>query len=82
MSKHIFFVRECPTCGRHLHIRVEYLGKKVVCQHCHGKLEARDPAAADGPIIDPAQSILLRAEALLQGTANENAARNRVQRPR
>jgi hypothetical protein len=45
-------------------------------------LEARDPAAADGPIIDPAQSILLRAEALLQGTANENAARNRVQRPR
>ncbi|MCX7426259.1 MAG: hypothetical protein NTW96_11645 [Planctomycetia bacterium] len=82
MSKHVFFVRECPTCGRHLHIRVEYLGKKVVCQHCHGKLEARDPAAADGPIIDPAQSILLRAEALLQGTANENAARNRVQRPR
>jgi hypothetical protein len=82
MSKHVFFVRECPTCGRHLHIRVEYLGKKVVCQHCHGKLEARDPAAADGPIIDPAQSILLRAEALLQGTAKENAARNRVQRPR
>jgi hypothetical protein len=82
MSKHVYFVRECPTCGRHLHIRVEYLGKKVVCQHCHGKLEARDPAAADGPIIDPAQSILLRAEAFLRGTANENAARNRVQRPR
>ena len=82
MSKHVFFVRECPTCGRHLHIRVEYLGKKVVCQHCHGKLEARDPAAADGPIVDPAQSILLRADALLEGTDGKGTARGHMPHPR
>ena len=82
MSNHVYFVRECPTCGRHLHIRVEYLGKKVVCQHCHGKLEARDPAAADSPIVDPAQSILLRADALLQGADGNGAAQGRAPHPR
>jgi hypothetical protein len=82
MSKPVYFVRECPTCGRHLHIRVEYLGKKVVCQHCHGKLEARDPAAADGPIIDPAESILLRADALLESADAKGGVPSRVLRPR
>ena len=66
MSNRVYFVRECPTCGRHLHIRVEYLGKKVVCQHCHGKLEARDPAAADAPLHEPAQALLRRADELLR----------------
>ena len=29
MSKATYFVQECPTCGRDLEIRVEYLGKRV-----------------------------------------------------
>ena len=44
MPSPIYFVQECPTCGRRLQIRVEYLGKKVVCQHCLGHLMAADPA--------------------------------------
>jgi len=40
-----FYFQECPTCGRSLQIRVEYLGRVVVCQHCGGSLQARDPAS-------------------------------------
>lgn len=48
MAEAMYFLQECPTCGRNLRIRVEYLGKSVVCQHCHRSLVARDPAGA-GP---------------------------------
>jgi hypothetical protein len=48
MAEATFFVQECPTCGRNLQIRVEYLGRSVVCQHCRRPLIARDPDAA-GP---------------------------------
>ena len=44
MSNATYFVQECPTCGRRLQIRVEYLGRRVVCQHCQGALIAADPA--------------------------------------
>ena len=44
MSWSTYFVQECTTCGRTLQIRVEYLGRIVVCQHCGGKLLAQDPA--------------------------------------
>lgn len=43
MSRATFFVRECPTCGRMLQIRVEYLGRLLVCEHCRGGFEATDP---------------------------------------
>jgi hypothetical protein len=49
MAEATYFVQECPTCGRNLRIRVEYLGKSVVCQHCHRMLVARDPEAS-GPV--------------------------------
>lgn len=45
MSRTTYFVQECPTCGRSLHVRVVYLGKRVVCRHCHGQFEAHDPHA-------------------------------------
>lgn len=82
MSNRVYFVRECPTCGRHLHIRVEYLGKKVVCQHCHGKLEARDPAANDAPVSEPAQSLLRRAEELLECVEHQETELSLGRRPR
>ena len=46
MSNATYFVQECPTCGRRLQIRVEYLGRKVVCQHCQGQLLAADASNA------------------------------------
>ena len=52
MSEVAYFVQECPTCGRNLRIRVEYLGRKVVCQHCGGGLVATDgPQPATEPSL-------------------------------
>jgi hypothetical protein len=66
MSKSTYFVQECPTCGRALEIRVEYLGREVLCQHCRGHFICRDPAglpATAARVVDP---VLRRAEELLQ----------------
>ena len=63
MSNSIYFVQECPTCGRSLQIRVEHLGRRMVCEHCHGRFMARDPANAR---VDSPDDLLSRADALLQ----------------
>jgi hypothetical protein len=70
MSRSTYFVQECPTCGRSLQVCVEYLGRQVVCQHCHGRFEACDPASNAAP--SPSSSgidLLRRADALLGSTA-------------
>lgn len=36
----------CPSCGRHLRIREEFFGKKVVCPGCKAKYLARRPESA------------------------------------
>ncbi|MHB1037570.1 MAG: hypothetical protein ACYC35_07545 [Pirellulales bacterium] len=66
MSRSTYFVQECPTCGRNLEIRVAYLGKRVVCQHCHGPFEACDPSSAQYPPSDSGLALLRRAEELLE----------------
>jgi hypothetical protein len=50
-----------------LQIRVEYLGREVVCEHCHGKLRAADPAAPQLP-NGGAADLLRRADQLLDST--------------
>ena len=79
MSNSTFFVQECPTCGRRLRIRVEYLGKKVVCQHCRGRLVARDPASNRYGSCDSA--VIRRADELLRRAA-QNTAQSRLPHPR
>ncbi len=66
MSNSTYFVQECPTCGRRLQIRVEYLGKQLVCQHCQGRFAASDPSnvRCDEGIGNSA--ILRRADQLLE----------------
>jgi len=64
-----YFVQECPTCGRNLQVRVEYLGKQVVCQHCGARFEACEPGSAAYPPPSSSLSLLERAEQLLQSTA-------------
>ena len=66
MPRSVYYVQECPTCGRTLHIRVEYLGKPVVCQHCHARFEACDPASIAYPPSQSGLDLLRRAEELLQ----------------
>ncbi|HTN77111.1 MAG TPA: hypothetical protein VL096_17750, partial [Pirellulaceae bacterium] len=55
MSKATYFVQDCPTCGRRLQIRVEYLGKRVACQHCRGQFDATE---ALGGLRQPSESSL------------------------
>ena len=47
MTGATFFVQQCPTCGRNLHVRVEYLGRSIACQHCHGEFTATENSAVD-----------------------------------
>jgi transcription elongation factor Elf1 len=58
MSRSTCFVQECPTCGRSAQIRVAYLGRQVVCQHCGGQFQARDNSGSDE--YSPSDSVLLR----------------------
>ena len=70
MSNATYFIQECPTCGRRLQIRVEHLGRSVVCKHCQGQLIAADPASVR---CDPAESgsaLLRRADELLDSVAH------------
>ena len=64
MTNGTYFVQDCPTCGRALHIRVESLGRALTCQHCRGKLRAEVPEEP-GVIADPSLTLLRRADELL-----------------
>ncbi len=52
MASGMFFVRPCPTCGRHLEIRVELLGREVLCRHCSAEFVATQ--RCETPWIDMA----------------------------
>ena len=73
MSNSTYFLQECPTCGRRLQIRVEYLGKQVVCQHCQGKFTAIDPASARYNCLEESSALLRRADELLASTPGRSA---------
>jgi len=65
MSRATFFLRECPTCGRRLQIRVEYLGRTVRCKHCAAMFQADDPSTS-ASMNGPSVSLLERANQLLE----------------
>ncbi|HYO23659.1 MAG TPA: response regulator [Lacipirellulaceae bacterium] len=67
MAGATYYVQECPTCGRNLQIRVEYLGKRVACQHCRARFEACDPSSI--PPSDSSLSILARADELIKAAS-------------
>lgn len=58
MAEKAYFLQECPVCGRTLHVRVEYLGRKVVCQHCSGRFVACDGPGGAASLSD--SGLLLR----------------------
>ncbi len=70
MANSTYFIQECPTCGRRLQIRVEYLGRRVVCQHCQGHLIAADAANARCDRAMAGNALLRRAEELLESVAH------------
>ncbi len=58
-----YFYQECPVCGRPLQVRVEYLGRDVICEHCSGHFLASDPA--QHPHWPRSGRLLQRADELL-----------------
>jgi DNA-directed RNA polymerase subunit RPC12/RpoP len=70
MPRSTYFVQECPTCGRNLQVRVEYLGKQIVCQHCSAKFEACEPGSEAYSHNNSSLSLLERAEHLLTASAS------------
>ena len=65
MSPKTYFHQDCPTCGRTLQVRVEYLGRQITCQHCGAHFEAHDPASGTCPPSESGIALLKRAEELL-----------------
>ncbi len=69
MSRPMYFVQQCPVCGRGLQVRLELLGKQVTCRHCGGAFVSRDPAMgmrepsiADSDLVTRANDLLTSAE--------------------
>jgi len=71
MSNPTYFVQGCPTCGRRLQIRVEHLGKWLVCQHCQGRLVATDPANLRCDGAESGDALLRRADELLESFSRQ-----------
>jgi len=72
MPNKTYFVQECPTCGRSLQVRVDYLGRRVACQHCQGIFVATDPTnSREG---DSGSVLLRRANELLESVAERQSA--------
>ena len=69
-----YFTQECPTCGRRLQIRVVFLGRNVICQHCRGELLALDAVGNRYPGSLPAENLLRRADELLETSEREKAS--------
>lgn len=46
-----YYLQSCPTCGRHLQIRIEYMGRRVICYHCSASFIAQEPE------LEPAETL-------------------------
>ncbi len=66
MASASIFLQQCPVCGRHLQIRIRYLGKSVTCQHCQGQFVARDEEQAGWSKRLGAPDLLQRADQLIE----------------
>jgi DNA-directed RNA polymerase subunit M/transcription elongation factor TFIIS len=66
MPSGAFFIRSCPTCGRSLEVRVEYLGKRVSCRHCSAEFDTSDPPYYSDGASESSLNLLARAEQLIE----------------
>jgi hypothetical protein len=77
MARTTFFDQECPTCGRRLRVRVEYLGRDVKCQHCRARFEAWDQESGTMPPAESTFRLMQRADELLASADSQRAYRPR-----
>jgi len=64
MTQITFFVIECPTCGRKLQVRIEYLGREMMCNHCGGDFIAEEGTSPQPP-PESNDAIIARVDELL-----------------
>ncbi len=64
-----FFQQECPVCGRHLRVRIEYLGRQIACRHCGHRMIAADSPSPSSRRDASVHAALQRANQWLAGTA-------------
>ena len=72
MPSGAYFIRSCPTCGRSLEVRVEYLGKMVSCQHCSAKFDTSDPPYYSDGASESSLTLLARADELIESVKIAN----------
>ena len=73
MASGTYFIRSCPTCGRHLEIRVELLNRDVECTHCRANFLAND--SIDNSMSDwRIEQALARTQQFLASVTNNSAA--------
>jgi hypothetical protein len=73
MPSGAYFIRSCPTCGRSLEVRVEYLGKRVSCKHCSAQFDTSDPPYYSDGASESSLNLLARAEELIESVRISNA---------
>ena len=74
MPQTTYFVKECPTCGRKLQVRVEYLGREMMCNHCGGDFIASDAITMPTP-EESGDAIIARIDQLLADENNPSKPR-------
>ena len=78
MPRSTYYVQECPTCGRNLQVRVEYLGRLIVCQHCEARFEAGLSNGEGDSGVLATSSIMQRAEALITASESQISSRSQL----
>lgn len=58
MASTPLFLRECPTCGRPLQIRVQFLGRRVACDHCGAQFRADSSDSSGHDLMHRAEELL------------------------
>jgi uncharacterized protein YbaR (Trm112 family) len=65
MPRIAYYYQDCPTCGRSLQVRVEYLGRTLCCPHCRGAFRAADSSSVPRSTGERRLTMLDRANELL-----------------
>lgn len=71
MPRSTYYVQECPTCGRNLQVRVEYLGRLIVCQHCSARFEASQSEDEGASHVLAGSALMQRAEELISASQSQ-----------
>ena len=53
-----YYIQVCPTCGRRLEVKIEYIGLEVSCYHCRARFMAENSPAQQASDTAVSMSVL------------------------